>query len=259
MSSSATNNLTKWSNEQLCKNEDNDKNELDEKKSMEHRHHIKVQKEAEHQRAEEEMRWKAEEEVKRKMEVEAQRRVEAEAKACAEELQSRQGPSPMLWVLRCWGGMRDESSQRCEQPGDTQPMQQRKWEEVMSPQARKKKVWTQSLVADKEEEEDEEAEGVGEDCDILGALTKVLAMVVTEMWDMAADRRCVAAESHVQTEWMLGILEEIWGCLDPEFSPEEPEVGLEEEFEEEEVVEVTKEREALKGWSKEEAEVDESV
>ncbi|KIK78603.1 hypothetical protein PAXRUDRAFT_16783 [Paxillus rubicundulus Ve08.2h10] len=40
---------------------------------------------------------------------------------------------------------------------------------------------------------------------------------------------------------------------------EEPEVGLEEELEEEEVVEATKKRGALKGWSKEEAEVDESV
>ncbi|KIK77765.1 hypothetical protein PAXRUDRAFT_17280 [Paxillus rubicundulus Ve08.2h10] len=103
------------------------------------------------------------------------------------------------------------------------------------------------------------AEEAEEDHDALGVLTEVLVAVVMEMWDMATDRRCAAAESHTQTEQMLGILEEIQGCLDLEFAPEEPEVGSEEEFDVEEVAEVAEEREVLKGWSKEEAEVDESV
>ncbi|KIK78380.1 hypothetical protein PAXRUDRAFT_16907 [Paxillus rubicundulus Ve08.2h10] len=95
--------------------------------------------------------------------------------------------------------------------GDTQSTWWRKQEEVMSPWARKKKAWTQSLVVDvddkyEEEAEDEEAE---EECDTLGVLTEVLVVVVTKMRDMAMDRRHVAMESHAQMERMLGILEEI--------------------------------------------------
>ncbi|KIK76137.1 hypothetical protein PAXRUDRAFT_18420 [Paxillus rubicundulus Ve08.2h10] len=87
------------------------------------------------------------------------------------------GLSPVLWMLRCWGGVRDEGDQEQQ-------------------------------------------------------------------------------ESHAQMERVLGTLEEIQGCLDPEFAPEE---GSEENFEEEEVAEVAEEKEALKGRNEEEAEVDESV
>ncbi|KIK74649.1 hypothetical protein PAXRUDRAFT_19657 [Paxillus rubicundulus Ve08.2h10] len=121
MSSSTTNDLTKWSDEQLHKHEDDD-DELYKRKSVEHRHHMKAQKEAEHQRAEEEVRQKAEEEVRQKAEVEVWRRVETEANAHAEEvvrMQSKQssvsgpskgkqpkaaasrGPNPVLWMLGC--------------------------------------------------------------------------------------------------------------------------------------------------------------
>ncbi|KIK77080.1 hypothetical protein PAXRUDRAFT_17741 [Paxillus rubicundulus Ve08.2h10] len=85
MSSSITNNLAKLNAEQLCKHKDND-NELFKKKSVEHRRRMKVQKEAEHQRAEAVVRQKAEEEAKQKAEVEAWRRAEVEAKVCAEEV-----------------------------------------------------------------------------------------------------------------------------------------------------------------------------
>ncbi|KIK79794.1 hypothetical protein PAXRUDRAFT_16133 [Paxillus rubicundulus Ve08.2h10] len=130
MSSSTTNDITKWSDEQLCKNKD-DNDDLYEKKSVECRHCMKVQKEVECQRAEEEMRQKAEEQVKQKAEVKAQRRAEVEAKACTEEVVQAQssvlgpskgkqpkatasgatevveqaGPSPMLWMPGCWGSV----------------------------------------------------------------------------------------------------------------------------------------------------------
>ncbi|KIK74599.1 hypothetical protein PAXRUDRAFT_19709 [Paxillus rubicundulus Ve08.2h10] len=53
MSSSATNDITKWSNEQLCEHDD-DEDDLYKRKSTECRCHMKAQKEVEHQRAEEE-------------------------------------------------------------------------------------------------------------------------------------------------------------------------------------------------------------
>ncbi|KIK78114.1 hypothetical protein PAXRUDRAFT_17057 [Paxillus rubicundulus Ve08.2h10] len=165
---------------------------------------MKVWKEAEHRRVEEEARWKAEEEAKCKAEVEVERRVEADAKVHVEEV---------VWAQ--W-------------PGDMQPMWQRKREEVMSLWAREKKAQMQSPAVDDNKEE--------EDHDTLGTLTEVLTAVVVEMWNMAA-------ESCAQVERVLGTLEEIWGCLDPE----EPEEGSEEEFEEEEVAEAAEEREALKG------------
>ncbi|KIK74045.1 hypothetical protein PAXRUDRAFT_20268 [Paxillus rubicundulus Ve08.2h10] len=188
MSSSTTNDLSKWSDEQLRENEDND-DELFEKKSAE--------------------------QAKRKVEVEAQRRAEVEAKVHAEEVARAQsftsGPS--------------------------------------------KKAQTKSLMAedDKEDTEDREAE---ENRDVLSALAEVLSAMVGEMWNMAADRRRAVAESHAQMERVLGTLEEIQGCLDPKFVPEE---GSEEDFEEGEVAEAAEEREALKGRNKEEEEVDESV
>ncbi|KIK73202.1 hypothetical protein PAXRUDRAFT_21118 [Paxillus rubicundulus Ve08.2h10] len=293
MSSSTTNDLSKWSDEQLRENEDDD-NELFEKKSAERRCWTKARKEAERWMAEEAVRRKAEEEAKRKAEVEAQRRAEAEAKAHAEEVARAQsltsGPSkgeqPRVTVSRtvevvesigglapCYGcsdlgvscEMRAAGSSKarscyrcrrlrnkCERPGDAQPSQQRKREEVMSPRAGKKKARTKSLTAedDKEDVEDREAE---ENRD---ALAEVLSAMVGEMWNMAADRRRTAAESHAQMERVLGTLEEIRGCLDPEFVPEE---GSEEDFEEGEVAEEAEEREALKGWNEEEEEVDESV
>ncbi|KIK97160.1 hypothetical protein PAXRUDRAFT_10339 [Paxillus rubicundulus Ve08.2h10] len=296
MSSSITNDLTKWSDEQLHKNEDDNDN-LYKKKSAEHR---RLRKEAEHWVAEEVAKWKAEEVAKRKAEVEAQRRAEAEAKVRAEEVARVQslvsgpfkGKQPKAAASRavevreqvgglapCYGcsgaGVSCEMrtargskarlcnhcrrlKHKCERPGDTQQTQQRKQEELMSPWAGKKKAWMQSPVVDKDDD-DEYKEEAGEEHDMLGTLTEVLAAVVTEMRDMATDRRRAVAESHAQTEWMLGILEEIQGCLDPEFTPEEPEVGSEEDFKEEEVAEAAEEREALKGWSEEEAEVDESM
>ncbi|KIK96438.1 hypothetical protein PAXRUDRAFT_138447 [Paxillus rubicundulus Ve08.2h10] len=105
---------------------------------------------------------------------------------------------------------------KCKQPGDLQPMQQRKQEEVILLCTGKKKEWTQ------------------------------------KMWNMATDRRHMAVKSHTQMEWLLNTLEEICGCIDPEFVPEELEMGLEEE-----VAEAAEERETLKGQSKEV--VDESI
>ncbi|KIK92276.1 hypothetical protein PAXRUDRAFT_13325 [Paxillus rubicundulus Ve08.2h10] len=279
MSSFIANDLTKWNDEQLHEHEDDD-NKLF-KKSAECRDRMKVWKEVEHQKAEggggdevESGGGKAEAEVK------AWRRVEVEAKACAEEVMQVQssvsGPSKGKQPKVAGSGKAEVMEQAgglapcygcsgagvvCKMKmagGDMQSTWRRKWEEVMLPQARKKKVWTQSPVVDNDNEYKEEVE-VEEECDVLGALTEALVAVVTEMQNVAVDRRHVAAESHAQMEQMLGILEEIQGCLDLEFSLEEPKVGLEEEFEEEEVVEAAEEREALKGWSKEEVEVDKSM
>ncbi|KIK73327.1 hypothetical protein PAXRUDRAFT_20979 [Paxillus rubicundulus Ve08.2h10] len=296
MSSSTTNNLSKWSDEQLRENEDED-DELFEKKSAECRRRTKARKEAERWMAEEAARQKAEEEAKQKAEVEAQRRAEVEVKVRAEEVVRAQsltsGPSkgkqPRVTVsgtaevtesvgglapcygcsdlgvsceMRAAGSSKARSCDRCRRlrnkckwPGDAQPSWQRKREEVMSPRARKKKAWMKSPTAEDNEEdaEDHEAE---ENHDALSALAEVLSAMVGEMWNMAADRRCAAAESHAQMERVLGTLEEIWGCLDPEFIPEE---GSEEDFEEGEVAEAAEEREALKGRNEEEEEVDESV
>ncbi|KIK72234.1 hypothetical protein PAXRUDRAFT_22227 [Paxillus rubicundulus Ve08.2h10] len=299
MSSSTTNDLTKWSDEQLHKNKDDD-NELFEKKSAEHRRRTKARKEAERRMAEEVARRKAEEEAKRKGEVKAQRRAEAEVKVRAEEVvqaqSSTSGPSKgkqprvtasgTMEVTELVGGlapcygcldlgvvceMRVARSSKarscdrcrrlrnkCEWPGDAQPSQWRKREEVMSPQARKKKVQMKSSAVEDEEEDVEDCK-VEENRDALSTLVEVLSVMVGEMRNMAADRRCMAAESHAQMERVLGTLEEIWGCLDPEFIPEEPEEGSEENFDEGEVAEAAKEREALKGWNEEEEEVDESV
>ncbi|KIK71963.1 hypothetical protein PAXRUDRAFT_22575 [Paxillus rubicundulus Ve08.2h10] len=143
---------------------------------------------------------------------------------------------------------------KCERPGDTQPSRKRKQEEVMLPWAGKKKVQTKSPAVDDEDEDAEDCEAE-ENCDALSVLTEVLSAMVGEMWNMATDRRRVAAESHAQMERVLGTLEEIQGCLDPEFAPEE---GSEENFEEEEVAEAVEEKEALKGQNEEEVEVDES-
>ncbi|KIK96777.1 hypothetical protein PAXRUDRAFT_10586 [Paxillus rubicundulus Ve08.2h10] len=193
MSASTTNDITKWSNEQLRENEDEDE---DEKKSAEHRCHMKVWKEVEHQRAEEEVRRKAEEEAKRKAEEEAKRKVEVEAQRRAEgEAKAKVCTEEVVQVQ--W-------------PGDMQSTRRRKQEELMSPWAGKKKAWMQSPVVDDNDKYDEEAdEEVEEEHDPLGALTEVLVVVVMEMWDMATDRRHVAAESHAQMEQMLVILEEI--------------------------------------------------
>ncbi|KIK73488.1 hypothetical protein PAXRUDRAFT_20792 [Paxillus rubicundulus Ve08.2h10] len=152
---------------------------------------------------------------------------------------------------------------KCEWPGDMQQTRWRKQEELVSLWARKKKAQMQSPVVDEDDddeyEEEVEDKEVEEERDALGTLTEVLAAVVMEMQDMAVDRRHVAAESHAQTEWMLGILEEIQGCLDLEFAPEEPEVGSEEGFKEGEVAEAAEEREGLKGQSEQEVEVDKHV
>ncbi|KIK74478.1 hypothetical protein PAXRUDRAFT_19828 [Paxillus rubicundulus Ve08.2h10] len=296
MSSSTTNDLTKWSDEQLHENENNN-DELFEKKSAECRHRMKARKEAERRMVEEVARRKAEEEAKRKAEVEAQRRAEAEVKARAEEVVQAQSSTSGLskgkqlrvtasgttevaelvgGLAPCYGcsdlgvacKMRVARSSKarscdrcrrlrnkCERPGDAQPSQRRKREEVMSLQAGKKKARTKSPAAEDKEEDAEDCE-VEENCDALGALTEVLSVMVGEMRNMAVDRRCMAAESHAQMERVLGTLEEIRGCLDLEFVPEE---GSEENFDEGEVAEAAEEREALKGWNEEEEEVDESV
>ncbi|KIK75729.1 hypothetical protein PAXRUDRAFT_18748, partial [Paxillus rubicundulus Ve08.2h10] len=278
MSSSTTNDLSKWSNEQLHENEDDD-DELFEKKSAERRHRTKARKEAEWQMAEEVARRKAEEEAKRKVEVKAQRRAEVEAKACAEEVVRVQsltsgplkGKQPRVTVsgtaevtesvgglALCYGcsdlgvacEMRAAGSSKarscdccrrlrnkCERPGDAQPSWRRKQEEVMSPQARKKKVWMKSPAVEDDEEDAEDCEGE-ENRD---TLAEVLSAMVGEMRNMATDRRRAVVESHAQMERVLGTLEEIQGCLDPEFIPEEPEEGSEENFEEGEVAEAVKE------------------
>ncbi|KIK72983.1 hypothetical protein PAXRUDRAFT_21364 [Paxillus rubicundulus Ve08.2h10] len=291
MSPSTTNNLSKWSDKQLRENDDDD-DELFKKKSAERRRRTKARKEAERQMAEEAARQKAEEEVKWKVEVEVQRRAEAEAKARAEEVARAQsltsglskGKQPRVTAsgtaevaesvgglppcygcsdvgvsceMRAAGSSKARSCDhccrlrnKCERPGDAQPSRRRKREEVMSPRAGKKKARTKSPTAEDNKEDTEENR------DALGALVEVLSAMAGEMRNMAADRRRVAEESHAQMERVLGTLEEIRGCLDPEFVPEE---GSEEDFEEGEVAEAAKEKEALKGRNEEEEEVDESV
>ncbi|KIK78456.1 hypothetical protein PAXRUDRAFT_16864 [Paxillus rubicundulus Ve08.2h10] len=267
ISSSIANDLTKWNDEQLHEHKDDDDRSF-EKKSVECRHRMKTWKEAEHQRAEEMVRQKVEEEAKRKVEVEAQRRAEVKAKLHTEEVvwvqslvsgpskdkQPKAAASGVAEVMEQAGGLAPcygclGAGVACKMKmagGDKQSTWQRKQEEVMSPWAGKKKAQMQSLVVDEDEDGDKEYEEEAEDeeaeeeCDTL-------------------DRRRAAEESGVQSEMMLGILEEIQGCLDPEYTPDKPEVGSEKEFEEEEVAEVAEEREALKGQSEEEAKVDESV
>ncbi|KIK74853.1 hypothetical protein PAXRUDRAFT_19479 [Paxillus rubicundulus Ve08.2h10] len=268
MSSSTTNKLTKWSDEQLRENDDDD-DELFEKKSVECRCCMKAWKEAERRMAEE---------VARGGRVGAElglRPVEGEtAEGDGERDRGGcgvcRGLSPMLQVLGCQGGVRDEGGQ--EQQGKVvRPLSPtveqvraargcatilvEEREEMMSPRARKKKAQTKSPAAEDDEEDAEDCEAE-ENCDALGALAEVLSAMVGEMWNMAADRRRVAAESHAQMERVLGTLEEIRGCLDLEFVPEE---GLEENFKEEEVAGAAEEKEALKGWNEEEEEVDESA
>ncbi|KIK77760.1 hypothetical protein PAXRUDRAFT_17282 [Paxillus rubicundulus Ve08.2h10] len=199
MSSSIANDLTKWNDEQLRENEDND-DELFKKKSAEHRHCTKVRKEVERQMAEEVVRWKAEEEAKQKAEVEVQRRAEAEAKVCTEEVAQAQSS-------------------------------------VSGPLKGK-----QLKVA---------VSGTAEVAESVGGITLCYGC-------SDAGVACEGGRGQ-QGEVVLGTLEEIWGCVDLEFTPEELEEGSEEDFEEEEVVEAAEEREALKGWNEEEAEVDESV
>ncbi|KIK73172.1 hypothetical protein PAXRUDRAFT_21142 [Paxillus rubicundulus Ve08.2h10] len=251
MSPSTTNDLSKWSDKQLHENEDED-DELFEKKSAERRRRTKARKEAERRMAEEAARRKVEEEAKRKAEVEAQRRLRG--RRCSDV--------GVLCEMRAAGSSKARSCDRCrrlrnkcERLGDAQPSWQRKREEVMSPRARKKKARMKSpTVEDHEEDaEDHEAE---ENRDALGTLAEDLSAMVGEMRNMAADRRRTAEESHAQMERVLGTPEEIRGCLDLEFVPEE---GSEEDFEEGEVVEAAEEREVLKGRNEEEEEVDESV
>ncbi|KIK81940.1 hypothetical protein PAXRUDRAFT_14984 [Paxillus rubicundulus Ve08.2h10] len=262
MSSSTTNDITRWGDDQLHKHKDED-DELYKRKSVEHRCHMKAWKEAEHQRVEEEMR--------QKVEVEARRRAEMEAKACTEEVaqvQSKQssvlGPSKSKQPKAAVSGVAEVTKQAgglamcygCFGAGAACKMKMARGSKMQVARGHAVNMVEEAGGGDvtmgweeegtdeeqdkKEEDDNEEAE---EECDALGALTKILLVVVTEMQDMAADRRCVAAESHAQTEQMLGILEEIWGCLDLEFAPEEPEVGPEEKFNEEKVAEVAKERE----------------
>ncbi|KIK71946.1 hypothetical protein PAXRUDRAFT_22602 [Paxillus rubicundulus Ve08.2h10] len=211
MSSSANNNPTKWSNKWLCKhNDDNDK--LFEKKSMEHRHCMKVWKEVEHQRVEEEARWKAEEEEKCKVEVEAWRNADVDVKACTEQVAWAQSsvmglskgkqPKVVVEVAEQAGGL--APCYGCLGAGAVCEMKA-----AGSSKAGKKEAWMQSLVVDKEEVDKEE-----EDFDMCGALTEVLEGVVVEMQNMAV-------ESHAQVERVLGTLEEIQGCLDLEFTCEQ--------------------------------------
>ncbi|KIK97138.1 hypothetical protein PAXRUDRAFT_10377 [Paxillus rubicundulus Ve08.2h10] len=109
--------------------------------------------------AEEEMRWKAEE-VKQKVEEEAKARTEEVAWAQSLVAEQVGGLAPcygclgagVAWKMKAAGG----SKARCKQPGDTQPTWWRKWDEVMSTWAGKKKAWMQSLVADKEQDKEEE-------------------------------------------------------------------------------------------------------
>ncbi|KIK94475.1 hypothetical protein PAXRUDRAFT_12028 [Paxillus rubicundulus Ve08.2h10] len=274
MSSSITNDLTKWNDEQLRENEDNN-DELFEKKSAEHRCCTKAWKEAERQMVNEVARRKAEEEAKQKVEVEAQRRTEAEAKVHTEEVAWAQnsvlGPpkgkqlkvvaSRTVEVAESVGGI--ILCYECSDAGVACEMMAARGSRARSCNPEEAggghvAMGRKEEGTDKEEEDADDCE-VEENCDALGTLVEVLSAVVGEMRNMATDRRHAAAESHAQMERMLGTLEEIRGCLDLEFTPEELEEGSEEDFEEEEVVEAAKEKEALKGRNEEEAEVDESV
>ncbi|KIK77800.1 hypothetical protein PAXRUDRAFT_17257 [Paxillus rubicundulus Ve08.2h10] len=253
MSSSITNNLTKWSDKQLRENE-NDDDKLFEKKSVERRRRTKAWKDAEQWMAEEEGGGKG---AHRELGLGPVEGETAEGGGERDRGGHRVGRrlGPVLWMLGRWGGVQDEGG--WEQQGEVvRPLSPTvEQEEVMSPRAGKKKVWMKSPAAEDNEEDCE----VEENRDALSVLAEVLSAMVGEMRNMAADRRHVAVESHVQMERVLGTLEEIWGCLDLEFAPEELEEGSEEDFNEEEVAEAAEEKEALKGWNEEEAEVDESV
>ncbi|KIK94317.1 hypothetical protein PAXRUDRAFT_12110 [Paxillus rubicundulus Ve08.2h10] len=122
-----------------------------------------------------------------------------------------------------------------------QPTWWRKQEEVMLPWTRKKKVWTQSLVTDKDKDKDS---------------NKKYEEEVDEA-EEAEDGDGDAGHGHGQEACSCG--EPCTNRADARHPGGNPEVGSEEEFEEEEVVEATEEREALKGQSKEEVEVDRSV
>ncbi|KIK73068.1 hypothetical protein PAXRUDRAFT_21264 [Paxillus rubicundulus Ve08.2h10] len=189
MSPSTTNDLSKWSDEQLRENDDDD-DEIFEKKSAERRRRTKARKEAERRMAEEAVRRKAEEEAKWKAEAKARTEEVARAQSLtsgpSKGKQPRVTASGTAEVAESVGGlplcygcsdvgvsceMRAARSSKCERPGDAQPSQRRKREEVMSPQAGKKKARTKSPTAedDKEDAEDREAE---ENRDALGALAE---------------------------------------------------------------------------------------
>ncbi|KAF9227494.1 hypothetical protein BS17DRAFT_814388 [Gyrodon lividus] len=158
-----------------------DNNELFDK-STEWWQQIKAQKEVECRRAEEEARQKAEKEVRQSVEVEAQRKAEAEARVHMEEVVQLQslvmGPSKGVYE---WSRARRH---QCKQPKGLQTTWRRKWEEVASLWASKKKAQMWSLEADKEEEEEEDKDkewAEGEDNrDVLGTLMEVLVAVVAE-------------------------------------------------------------------------------
>ncbi|KIK71968.1 hypothetical protein PAXRUDRAFT_800575, partial [Paxillus rubicundulus Ve08.2h10] len=145
-----TNDLSKWSDEQLRENEDDD-NELFEKKSAERRRRMKVRKEAEQRMAEEAARRKAEEEAKRKAEVAESVGGLAPCYGCSDLGVSCKmkaaGSSKARSCDRC-----RRLQNKCERPGDAQPSWRRKWEEVMSPRAGKKKARTKSPTAEDDEE-----------------------------------------------------------------------------------------------------------
>ncbi|KIK81084.1 hypothetical protein PAXRUDRAFT_15434 [Paxillus rubicundulus Ve08.2h10] len=107
---------------------------------------MKAQKEVEEemrQKAEEEAKQKAEEEEKQKAEVEAQRRAEMEVKARTEEVVWVQSlvMEQVGGLAPCYGCSGTGVARKMKAAGgDMQPMQQRKQEEVMSPQAGKKKA-----------------------------------------------------------------------------------------------------------------------
>ncbi|KIK72367.1 hypothetical protein PAXRUDRAFT_22073 [Paxillus rubicundulus Ve08.2h10] len=105
-------------------------------------------------------------------------RAEAEAKARAEEVAQAQsltsGPLKGKQLRVTASGTAEVTeSNKCERPGDAQPSQQRKQEEVMSPRAGKKKVRTKSPTAEDDEED-------AENRDVLGALVEVLSVMVDE-------------------------------------------------------------------------------
>ncbi|KAF9228939.1 hypothetical protein BS17DRAFT_812889 [Gyrodon lividus] len=228
MFSTTNNDLSQWNNEQLHEHDNND-NELFEKKSAEQQQqHMKAWKEAEHWRAEEEARQKAEEKSL----------VVAPTKGKQLRVStSRVGPTELVGGLTpCFD---------CVAMGVTCEMKMQAARGVAANAEEKMRGgcvamgWQEEGTDDKEDEEWVEGEN---DCNVLGA-----AMVAERMQNMAADQRHIVAESHVQMERMLDTLEEIWGCPDLEFSPEE------------EVVEATAEREGWKSQSGEEVEVEKEV
>ncbi|KIK77686.1 hypothetical protein PAXRUDRAFT_17333 [Paxillus rubicundulus Ve08.2h10] len=261
MSSSTTNDLTKWSDEQLCENED-DNDELFKKKSAERRCRTKAWKEAERRMAEEVVRRKAEEEVKWKAEVEAQRRAEAEAKVRAEEVAWAQVSSVVVNVpltdllgVETELGLGPVEGETAKGDGE--------WDRGgrgvgrgLSPVLRV--LGRQGGMRDEGgwEQQGEVVQPLSPTAEQVRAAGGCAAILAEEAGggDVAVGREEEGADEEQEARGCREPCADGEGAGDPRGDP-----GLEENFEEEEVVEAAEEKEALKGWNEEEEEVDESV